>query len=425
LPFDRDGQGVKMRTFWTGIARVLAILFTVSFVILALVSILILQFEKRIWNAETYQNALEEQQVFDRMPRVIAEQLIMAENYNPCAENPLLCESASPELQGCAKQALGEDRYKALTEGQEKLTPADQALFQHCLQQFPLPTNQPQGGGPPLLVEVLTVSDWETLIAALLPSQDLKSIADSFLDQLFRYLNKQQDQVVISLTQIKGRIAGPEGLNALLTIIRAQPACTDVQITTILYTVESGGTNIEMCAPPEEILVTLKPILQNQLELLSEQIPYEATVIKPQDTANASPLAGISIRWVHFSLRASPLLPLLMLLFISLFAVRTPKSWLRWWGIPFFVSGLLTLGVGASLPAIFNAVWVNTLAQRVPAYISLGLITLGHDLFASVLHTFSEGIVIAGLILGLVGLGMWVGSCFVKDRQPEPLPISE
>ena len=44
-------------------------------------------------------------------------------------------------------------------------------------------------------------------------------------------------------------------------------------------------------------------------------------------------------------MRLSPLLSIVLLLLVTLFGVRSFKGWLRWWGIPFLVVGIL-LGVG-------------------------------------------------------------------------------
>ena len=83
-----------MRKFWTGFARFLAVLATTGFVVTAFLALVLTGTDQRLFDPDTFKNALASRQVYTRMPRILAEQVSMQMEFNPCAENPLLCENA-------------------------------------------------------------------------------------------------------------------------------------------------------------------------------------------------------------------------------------------------------------------------------------------------------------------------------------------
>ena len=96
--------------------------------------------------------------------------------------------------------------------------------------------------------------------------------------------------------------------------------------------------------------------------------------------------------------------------------MRSPKSWLRWWGIPLFLSGGISILLAILAFGSFERGWLSLLAAgKVPQTVSLGAITLAHDLARAVLQSLLAGILIGSALLGLLGLGMWIGSAFLKD----------
>ena len=95
-----------MHKVWAGIA----VLFAIAFVLTATIALLFVNLDQALLNAATYKNVLNQQRVYDRMPGVLAEQIIMTLKADPCATNPLKCGNASTEFKDCAKTALGDPR---------------------------------------------------------------------------------------------------------------------------------------------------------------------------------------------------------------------------------------------------------------------------------------------------------------------------
>jgi hypothetical protein len=425
-----------MGKFWMGVARFFAVLFAIAFVVLAMVSLLLVNIDRGLLNAGTYKNALARQQVYSRVPRILAEQLVMTMNYDPCTTNPLMCEGNSPEFMKCAKTALGEARFATLSTGTQQPGEADKQLIQPCIDKYGTGSQSQdsivQGGGPPPFMKSLTVSDWETVISTLFLTDKLKAMTENLLDQVFAYLNGQQDTVKVSLVDLKSHINSQAGMDAILEVIRAQPACTPPQIEEMQAALDSGQGEMLLCRPPEDKLAKMVPQIRVQVDTYASQIPDSKIVLSPDSGENSGsgPFGGGlsgGIRMARLIMRLSPDLPLLLLLFVTLLAVRTPKGWLRWWGIPLFFSGLLSLGLAISTTVFFEQAWLAILANRIPPYLSLGLVNLGHDLLRAIFQTLMVGIIGSEIFLLVLGLGMWIGSGFIKrkikpDTSPAPIP---
>lgn len=152
-----------MRTLQTTLAWLCAVLLVVS----GASALIFFNVERRAFSVETYKQAFERQNLYARMPVILADAI-----YTSVAQN---------------------------------------------------------GNTDPFL-RTLTVSDWQAGIASLLPPEDLKVLSDETLDSVFGYLNNQSDSASISLRIVKARLAGPQGMELVGLILNAQPDCTLEQL---------------------------------------------------------------------------------------------------------------------------------------------------------------------------------------------------
>jgi len=421
-----------MGKFRAGLARFLAVIFTIVFVITAINAFLLVNIDRHLLNAATYINALARQRVYARLPRIIAEQLVTSITFNPCSANPLVCEGISPEFTNCTKAALGDARYNALSTNVGQFTDADKHLIQPCVDQYgsslqSQQTGQNSSGGPPPFLQSLGVANLETIISSLMPPNDIQTMTEDTLTQVVAYLNGQQDTVTISLVTLKQLITSQSSINAIYEIIRAQPPCTLLQLERLTASFINGQPNIILCKPSEAALALMTRTIQDQLNAYARHIPDQEVIISSGSGINSAkpeplgsgPIGGV--RLAHLIMRLSPDLPLFCLLLISLLVVRAPKNWLRWWGIPFLITGLLSIGLAICASVFFERVWLVILARRIPPYLSLGVVTLGHDLARAIIQTFLGGLIVSGIIISLLGIGMWIGSTFIRlNNEVEP-----
>lgn len=148
-----------MKTIQTTFAWFCAVMLVIS----GVAALLLFNIERRAFSAEAFQQAFERQDLYARMPAILAGalQTSIAQNAN-----------ADPFL--------------------KSLPPAE----------------------------------LEAAIADILPPEDLKALSDDTLDSVFGYLNNQSDSLSVSLLPVKSRLAGPAGVDLVNRILNAQPDCT-------------------------------------------------------------------------------------------------------------------------------------------------------------------------------------------------------
>src|SRR5574340_246743 len=99
------------------LTKFLAIIASIFFVLTAVIALVLFNLESRVFDADTYKQALLDQNIYERMPAILGEVLSSSASLNPCASNPITCglEGRSPEAISCFENALGAGAYAAIT----------------------------------------------------------------------------------------------------------------------------------------------------------------------------------------------------------------------------------------------------------------------------------------------------------------------
>ncbi len=390
-----------MRNFWMTVARFIAIILAIAFVLTAILAVILVNIDRQLLRVDAYKNALATENVYTRLPGIIAGQLVASINYNPCQVNPLACEGASAQFTNCAKTALGDSRYQSLMSSGAQISDTDRQLIQACIDQFEpsLPPEQTGGntpGGPPAFLKSLGQSNIETIVTTLLPADEMQAMTEATLNQIFDYLNGQRGTATINLVSLKQRIAGIAGLDVILQIIRAQPPCTVSLVEQLVASLLNGQMDILLCNPPDIVLTLLTSTIQSQLAVYANHIPDQIVILSSTPGSNQGPLGGSDptsvLRLVRMIMRLSPIVPVILLMLVTLLVVRSLKGWMRWWGISFFSAGLFTIVLAISSSVFFEQTWSIFIVNRIPLYISSDLVTLGHDLLHDILQPFLKSL---------------------------------
>lgn len=339
------------------LGKFLAAICAVLFVISAVIVLLLFNIERKAFSSETYKQAFEDQRLYERIPAMLATTLTTSIAGNP---------NAIP------------------------------------------------------LLKALTVEDWQVSLATLLPSEELKALADNALDATFDYLNGKADSAVISLIPIKTHLAGESGLQVVRQFLSLQPACTPEQLSQMALGLLGG--QITLCNPPEEAMGLMTPFIQAQLQAMTALIPDEIAFI-PGTNSDTPNDPRLKLNLVRSAIKLTPFIPVLFLFGIALFAVRTLRDWLIWWGWPFLLAGATSV-----LIALVGSPLIGWILQRVIR--NQGTIFIPPVLAASIGETTSAvarqmlaPVVAEGFILALLGLGIVIASMFIPRRTGYTYPF--
>lgn len=330
-----------MKTF----KKLIAAIFAILFVITAVMALLLFNFDRRAFTAETYQQAFAREDFYNKIPSLLAQ---------------------------------------SITSGTD--------------------TAQPLLG-----LQGLTKETWESFIHTLLPPDVLKPIGDDVLNSTFAYLNMESNSIQVSLTPVKASMLGETGTQAAISLLRSLPACTLDQSAMIMFGMFSGD-QIQLCNPPESVMPLLLPIIQVQMQAAAAIIPDQLTLV----TAPLQDDPRERIQTLRLFMRLSLILPILLLLTLTVIAVRSVKDWLNWWGIPFAITGFSAFVIGVFGAPIFNTVLAGILASQLPDYLPTFLLDFTGEFAAAMVRALLSPVMWQGLILSVIGGGMAGVGYFVK-----------
>ena len=249
----------------------------------------------------------------------------------------------------------------------------------------------------------------ELVITAMLPPEEFEALMDGFLDSAFAFLNGKADLISISLLPFKRSMAGDRGVQAVMQIILAEPDCTLPQLAQM-----GLGGDLIFCKPPDEAMTLVTPLIRTQLQFMAGGIPDELVILSTAQSASLLDERAQLDR-VRAAMRLSPLLPLVFLLLVTLFAVRGLGDWLKWWGCPFLVIGGISV-----LAALIGSPALGLVIQRVirsqAGFLPPILTSALGETVSAVSRQILSPVIVEGAVLGFVGFGMVVTAVILHKR---------
>lgn len=384
------------------LAKLLAGFFASLFIFSTVLVLLTFFPARQLLNPDFYKQTLADQGIYDRLPEYLAEQLAAEISPGICFENP--------ELPRC-KTEEGSSSKNDL----------------------------------PIYLLILDQEEWESILTTIIEPAWLQTQTENIIDQFFDVLLTSEDPVntpiLISLVELKSRLAGPEGTQALLLILNAQPSCTVEQLLGLLQLGLGLPTNLEtlLCRPPEYVLSELTPVIEIFLSGAVDLVPDQLSLSLPESVI-ASPQSGnfqVSrapipkpiqvLRATRSVISISPLLPLLLISLVTIIVVRSVRDLLLWWGISFLAAGMITLFMALILLPAMNWTVAQLLPDQVETWLGitnlldeLGMWDVLNELTGRVLNS----ILIPAGVVSLIGLLLLLGLLFLKDRTSQTVPAT-
>ncbi len=412
-----------MRKILGALAKISAAFCALLFILTTLLALLAFNLERRLFNPRTYERVLSNQNFYVKMPGILAAVLSESANTNldPCRDNPIACGAGErlPVENACFENALGLENYQTLASNQRKPTLEEISLADDCLKAYGLDTTVSEGGPAPFM-QNLSAQDWEVILTALFPPEELKVFADHALETVFAYVNGKSDSAVVSMVSLKKRLSGEAGIQVVKQLMDSQPACTVEQLS-LLTDKSEEGSDTPICKPPEELLPTILPIMQAQLQLAAAGIPDEATLIPP--VTNEDGKGGLMT--LRMLMRLSPIIPLIFLLGITIFAIRSLITWLFWWGYPLIAAGISGMITGLGSMTFISSRITDFIFEKVPAGTPAILIQTIIALTNDIIRQTLKPVIGQGIFLLILGMSMIGSAYYVGHTQSRRILNSE
>ena len=276
----------------------------------------------------------------------------------------------------------------------------------------------------------LSTKQWETVISHLLPEDELQTITESTLDHAISYFRGESDSVQIPLDSLKARLIGQTGEELTTRLLESEPSCSMEQLSQLkTVNMDPGARPPIFCSASGEIQLQLSAELQRRLKIISVEMPEAALIIKPPSPSTPPNLRRFLGRdWqsvlqkLSMGLPYVPLVPLALLVLLSLFAVRSLRGWMRWWGIPIFMAGLITFILGALLFFIFDQIWMKYILHDLPPLFASGFGHVTQDVARTLANDLAKRLMLQSGVLTLLALGILYASSFVKPPPDPSLP---
>ena len=325
------------------VRKLLAAIFAILFIITAILALFFFNMDRRAFSADTYQQVFANDGFYNRLPTVLAEALATS------------------------------------TSGQS---------------------------GFPLVIHGLTAQNWEAFLRAVLPQEVLKVMGDEALASIFAYLNDQNDTAQLSLAPLKASLSSEAGVQAVYTLLNSQPDCTFSQIAEMTLSIlQQQQQQIQFCKPSDDLKSLVTPVIQFQLQTTAALLPDQITIASVDNNpGQTDPRQRLKV--VRLVLRLSPILPLGLLLMITLLAVRSLKSWLTWWGVPFTITGGVAAMMGLSGAPVAKVILQEILVNNMPTYLPVMMLDYASELSAAMVRQLLEPVVQQGLVIALLGFAM-------------------
>jgi len=354
-----------MKSCLNAVSTLLAVLCAFLFVFVAALTLFLFIADRTLLSAGAYKQALRGQNVYERMPELIAEQLIYQETHASGGEG------LAPELKR------------------------------------------------------LTQSDWEIMISEILTADALQTQAESVIDQLFVYVNTPGKplKLKVSLVDFKQKLDGEEGFRATMHIIDAQPDCNSEEWAVFIASGSYQFEDVPFCRPPNEVVAASEPYIRDALHDLTTAIPNETYLENNATASNRTTRTDDGRdelqrvrRWIWLSL----CLPVGLILLTAVFGVRSFTGCGLWLGLPMMFTGLFTFT--AALITWMLPGWL--IARNAPGGqvtiegLAPGLTQALVDVGISIAHSAARTLGLIGILLILLGLGVLIaGFLFGMARR--------
>lgn len=260
-----------------------------------------------------------------------------------------------------------------------------------------------QTDGEPSFMALLGTDRLESFLKSLIPPDQLAALMDSILDSIFAFTNGESDSITVSLIPIKQNLTGEAGVQAFMQVLVASPDCTPEQVLQMALGSLSTEEGLTLCNPPEKVKALVTPLIESQFQSMMRGIPDQIAL--PLGVQGRSRQFIARLDRIRAIMQLSLLLPIASLFLILLFAIRSVDELLKWWGIPFVITGGLSVLLGL-IGAPFIRLVLDFAFQQATSEAPAVLLDFLPAMAGSLAKQILRPLAIEGIILALIGASM-------------------
>jgi hypothetical protein len=131
------------------------------------------------------------------------------------------------------------------------------------------------------LFKNLSEEQWQAFVVELFPPEVLRNLAEEAVTQSIAYLNGERENAVLSLSDLKAHLQSPEGINAIYGLLKAQPDCTLEQLSAMALNQQALTL---CNPPDTFLFIDLRPIITTELQGAISLLPEQVTIISADES---------------------------------------------------------------------------------------------------------------------------------------------
>jgi hypothetical protein len=287
----------------------------------------------------------------------------------------------------------------------------------------------------PAALQNLQYEEYERMLRAVLPPEWVAAEIEAVIDEFWAYMNFQTTalDMTIELDEPKERLTGPGSDVVIQTIMNTWPECTSTELQGILQDMEVGAAgSMPLCRPPLEYRPAFVETVRSGLLIFSVMLPDRVSfvqlleIVEPNEQRRGERVAQTfqTYRTLRGVMRTAPLLMAITMLLIGAAAFRRPRSFLTGWGGPLMIGGVIGMVIAVAIGLAGNLI-AESVVRQLTVTRPAGMFQALVSMVRSVSNSFTLYTSLSGLIVAVVGAGMFLFGRFYPGRNEEDEIIEE
>ncbi len=275
------------------------------------------------------------------------------------------------------------------------------------------------------LIYSMEEQNWKNFKKALLADDVIESWIQAIIDGFYNWLNTDEPLPYVSLGMqpVIDRMKGPEGEEAVVAFYDSLPDCTDIQM-------EDMQTNPgdplprskmvkELCKlstfPHADQINVYKEVMAMVVDATPLQYNATQAILKQREQIGGVFTLKWTIRTWRWNMDTVLLIPLVLLLLVLFFGVRSMEGLGQWFGIPLIGGSLISL-----ITALLSrTLWRGWLAERMPDAIPQTSL-LYHELIEAsvrVIGPIFNPLILQSFVILLIGASLLTMGFILRMRK--------